>query len=103
MHRKVFYAIHSDRMRLSKPDEIAAFMAKNGVDARQVHGRLQLVLGARPRRARRASSPQAYKIDAVPAMGVAGPLLPYRHDGRQQRPHAGGGRRAGPAIRKGAA
>src|SRR5512141_1661605 len=33
MHRKVFYAIHNDRMRLAKPDEIATFMGKNGVDS----------------------------------------------------------------------
>ena len=33
MHRKVFYAIHSERMRLDKPAEISAFMAKNGIDA----------------------------------------------------------------------
>ena len=32
MHRKVFYAIHNDRQQLDKPADIAAFMAKNGVD-----------------------------------------------------------------------
>ena len=33
MHRKVFYAVHVERLALDKPAEIASYMAKHGVDA----------------------------------------------------------------------
>jgi hypothetical protein len=32
MHRKVFYAIHTERNRLDKTDDILAFMTKNGIE-----------------------------------------------------------------------
>ena len=71
MHRKVFYAIHNDRMRLAKPDEIAAFMAKNGVDsAKFLEAYNSFSVQTKAAQARQLS--QAYKIDAVPAMGVQG-------------------------------
>ncbi len=43
LHRKVFYAIHVERQRLDKLADIAAFVAKHGVDAGQVHRDVQLV------------------------------------------------------------
>ena len=71
MHRKVFYAIHNERMRLSKPDEIAAFMGKNGVDpAKFVEAYNSFSVQTKASQARQLA--QAYKIDAVPAMGVQG-------------------------------
>ena len=57
MHRKVFYAIHNDRMRLDKIEDIAAFMAKNGVDAPN-SPRCSIPSRSRPRRIRRASWPR---------------------------------------------
>ena len=33
MPAKVFHAVHVERQRLDKPEDIAAFMARNGVDA----------------------------------------------------------------------
>jgi thiol:disulfide interchange protein DsbA len=71
MHRKVFYAIHNERMRLAKPDEIQAFMAKNGVDgAKFMEAYNSFSVQTKAMQARQLA--QAYKIDAVPAMGVAG-------------------------------
>ena len=71
MHRKVFYAIHNERMRLAKPDEIATFMGKNGVDpAKFLEAYNSFSVQTKAAQARQLS--QAYKIDAVPAMGVQG-------------------------------
>ncbi len=71
MHRKVFYAIHHERMRLAKPDEIAAFMAKNGVDgAKFLEAYNSFSVQTKAAQARQLA--QAYKVDAVPAMGVQG-------------------------------
>ena len=71
MHRKVFYAIHNDRMRLAKPDEIAAFMAKNGVDsAKFLETYNSFSVQTKVSQAKQLA--QAYKIDAVPAMGLQG-------------------------------
>jgi len=71
MHRKVFYAIHNERMRLAKPDEIATFMGKNGVDpAKFLEAYNSFSVQTKAAQARQLA--QAYKIDAVPAMGVQG-------------------------------
>ncbi|MDB5817929.1 MAG: dsbA [Rhizobacter sp.] len=71
MHRKVFNAIHNDRQRLDKPDDIAAFMEKNGVDkARFVEAYNSFSVQAQCRQAAQLAS--AYQIDGVPAVGVAG-------------------------------
>lgn len=71
MHRKVFYAIHNDRMRLAKLDEIAAFMAKNSVDpAKFIEAYESFSVQTKAAQARQLA--QAYKIDAVPALGVQG-------------------------------
>ncbi len=71
MHRKVFYAIHHDRMRLDRPAEIQAFMSKNGIDgAKFVEVMSSFGVQTKARQARQLS--EAYKIDGVPAMGVQG-------------------------------
>ena len=70
MHRKVFYAIHNDRLPLDKPAEIAAFMQKNGVDGAkfaEVFDSFGVVAGKVPDGNRLVA---AYKIDGVPALGV---------------------------------
>jgi protein dithiol oxidoreductase (disulfide-forming) len=71
MHRRVFYAIHNDRQRLEKPEEIAAFMEKNGIDKAQfleVYNSFSVQTKAK--QATRLA--EAYKIDGVPAMGING-------------------------------
>ena len=71
MHRKVFYAIHGERQRLDKPADIGAFMAKNGVDSAkflEVYNSFSVQTKARQAK----TLAEAYKIDGVPAIGVAG-------------------------------
>jgi thiol:disulfide interchange protein DsbA len=71
MHRKIFYAIHHDRMRLDKPEEISAFMAQNGVDAAkfmEAYG--SFTTQTRLTQANKLAD--GYKIDGVPAIGIHG-------------------------------
>jgi thiol:disulfide interchange protein DsbA len=71
LHRKVFYAIHNDRMRLDQPAEISAFMAKNGVDA----AKFMEAYGSFSIQAKLANANRlvdGYKIDGVPALGIHG-------------------------------
>jgi thiol:disulfide interchange protein DsbA len=71
LHRKVFYAIHNDRMRLDKLPDITAFMAKNGVDAAKFGDAFNsFAVQTKTRQATVLSD--AYKIDGVPAIGVHG-------------------------------
>ena len=71
MHRRVFYAIHSDRQRLDKPADISAFMAKNGVDAAKFMEAFDsFSVQTKARQAAQLSA--TYKIDGVPAIGVQG-------------------------------
>ena len=71
MHRKVFYAIHSDRMRLDKPAEISAFMGRNGVDAAKfMEAYDSFAIQAKAKQATQQAA--AYKIDGVPAIGIQG-------------------------------
>ena len=71
MHRKVFYAIHADHQRLDKPADIAAFMAKNGVDANQFLGHYN-GFSMQAKLAQAAQLAKADRIDGVPTLGVQG-------------------------------
>ncbi|MDQ2737004.1 MAG: DsbA family protein, partial [Pseudomonadota bacterium] len=71
LHRRIFSAIHNEHQRLRTPEDIAAFMLQNGVDPLKfmpVYG--SFAVEARAQQARQLAL--AYKIDAVPAMGVQG-------------------------------
>ncbi|MBX3621097.1 MAG: thiol:disulfide interchange protein DsbA/DsbL [Rhizobacter sp.] len=71
LHRKVFYAIHGERQRLEKPDDIAAFMQKNGVDrAKFMEVFNSFAVQTKAKQATRLAD--GYKIDGVPAMGIHG-------------------------------
>ena len=71
MHRKVFYAIHGQRMRLDKPADITAFMAKNGIDtAKFGQAYDSFTVQSKVRQATQLAT--AYKIDGVPALGIQG-------------------------------
>jgi thiol:disulfide interchange protein DsbA len=71
LHRKVFYAIHNERLALDKPAEISAFVAKNGVDgAKFLDVFNSFSVQTKARQAQQLS--EAYKIDGVPALGVQG-------------------------------
>lgn len=71
MHRKVFNAIHLDRLRLDKPADIGAFMAKNGVDsAKFMENFNSFSVQTKGRQANQLS--ESYRIDGVPAIGIQG-------------------------------
>ena len=71
MHRRVFYAIHNDRQRLEKPEEIAAFMEKSGIDkAKFMEVFNSFAVQTKAKQATRLAD--AYKIDGVPALGING-------------------------------
>ena len=71
LHRKVFSAIHSERVRMRTPEDLATFATKNGVDPMQfIAAYNSFAVQAKSQQARQTAS--AYKIDAVPAMGVNG-------------------------------
>ncbi len=71
MHRKVFYAIHNDRLRLDKSADISAFMARNGVDgAKFMEAYDSFAVQAKAKQATQQAA--AYKIDGVPAIGIQG-------------------------------
>lgn len=71
LQRKVFYAIHGERQRLDKPADIAAFLAKQGVDSAKFMDVFNsFSVQTKARQAGQLS--EAYKIDGVPAIGVQG-------------------------------
>jgi thiol:disulfide interchange protein DsbA len=71
LHRKVFYAIHVERAKLDKLPDIAAFMAKNGVDgAKFSEAYNSFGVSTKATQARKLA--EAYRIDGVPAMGIQG-------------------------------
>jgi thiol:disulfide interchange protein DsbA len=71
LHRKVFQAIHVERTRLRTPEDLAAFALKNGVDpVKFITAYNAFSVQAKAQQARQIAA--AYKIDAVPAMGVHG-------------------------------
>jgi thiol:disulfide interchange protein DsbA len=71
LHRKVFLAIHAERTRMRTPEDLAAFALKNGLDPLKfVAAFNSFSVQAKAEQARQTAS--AYKIDAVPSMGVHG-------------------------------
>jgi thiol:disulfide interchange protein DsbA len=71
LHRKVFQAIHVERVRMRTPEDLAAFALKNGVDpVKFIAAYNAFSVQAKSMQARQTAA--AYKIDSVPAMGVHG-------------------------------
>jgi len=71
LHPKVFSAVHNERVRMRTPEDLAAFATRNGVDPMQfIAAYNSFAVQAKSQQARQTAS--AYKIDAVPAMGVNG-------------------------------
>lgn len=71
LHSKIFEAIQTKRMPLLKPDEIADFMAAQGIDRKQwLDAYNSFSVGARTNRAGQVW--RAYKIDGTPSMAVDG-------------------------------
>ncbi|MGZ5156848.1 MAG: thiol:disulfide interchange protein DsbA/DsbL [Caldimonas sp.] len=74
MQAKVFAAVHVDKQRLDKPEDIAALIAKNGGDPAKFLAAFKSFSVATS--VARAKKLQAdYKIDAVPALTIQGRFL----------------------------
>ena len=74
LHRKVFLAIHVDREALDKPEAIADFIAKNGVDRTRFMGALTS-FGVETKAKQASSLVAGYKIEGTPSIGVNGTWL----------------------------
>jgi thiol:disulfide interchange protein DsbA len=71
LHAKVFAAIHVEKKDLAKGDAIADWVAKQGVDkAKFLEQYNSFSVATKASRATQLQN--AYKIDGVPALGVAG-------------------------------
>jgi thiol:disulfide interchange protein DsbA len=71
LHAKVFYAIHVEKQRLDKPEAIFDWVAKQGVDKAKFADQFNSFSTAG--KLKRAQQLQdAYKVEGVPALGVAG-------------------------------
>lgn len=71
LHAKVFRAIHVDRLKLTKDEEIFDWMGKQGVDVakfKEVYN--SFTVSNQVRKATQLQ--QDYDVEGVPAMGVAG-------------------------------
>lgn len=71
MQRKVFAAVHVERLHLDKPADIAALMGKNGVDsAKFLDVFNSFSVATSVSRAKKLAA--AYKLDSVPTLMVNG-------------------------------
>ena len=71
LHKRVFSAIHNEHVRMRTPEDIAAFVLKNGVDPVKFMA-LYASFGVQTKAQQARLLAAAYKIDAVPAMAVQG-------------------------------
>jgi len=71
LHTQVFAAIHRDRLMLVSPADISAWVVKQGVDATAFASQFNsFSVVAKARRASQLMD--AYQVEGVPALGVAG-------------------------------
>lgn len=74
VQRKMFAAVHVERARLDKPADIAALMAKNGMDAAKFLDVFNSFSVANSvSKAKKLTA--AYRIDGVPALAIQGRYL----------------------------
>lgn len=71
LHGKVFAAIHAEKLSLGKQDEILAWVVKQGVDKTKFATQFNSFAVA-TKASRGTQLQNAYKVEGVPAMGVAG-------------------------------
>lgn len=71
LHAKVFYAIHVEKQTLNNAEQIANWIAKQGVDkAKFMQAYESFPVVTKVRKA--VQLQDAYKVDGVPALGIAG-------------------------------
>ena len=74
MHQKVFRAVQQEKRPLLKPDEIADFMAANGIDRKQwLDTYNSFTVNTRATRAGQVW--KGYKVDGTPAMAIDGKFM----------------------------
>ena len=71
VHAKVFHAMHQEKLRLDTPEAVADFVARHGVDKARFTAAFNAFSMANKVKQARALT-DAYKIDGVPALGIAG-------------------------------
>jgi thiol:disulfide interchange protein DsbA len=71
MQRKIFTAVHADRMRLESPSDVAALVTKNGGDANKFLDAMKS-FGVVNSATRAKKLTADYKIDSVPTLAVQG-------------------------------
>jgi thiol:disulfide interchange protein DsbA len=74
MQQKIFNAVHLEHQRLDKPDDIAAFMTKNGVDAKRFMS-LFGSFGVRTKVQQANQLMETYGVDSVPSLVVGGQFV----------------------------
>jgi thiol:disulfide interchange protein DsbA len=74
VQQKIFNAVHLEHQRLDKPDDIAAFMGKNGVDAKRFMS-LFGSFGVRTKVQQANQLMEAYGVDGVPTIVVGGQFM----------------------------
>ena len=80
VHRPFFDAIHRDRLRTDKPEELNAWLQKQGIDQKKFEATVKSFgVQSKTRRAVRLTSD--YKIDGTPAMAVQGRYTVSAGDG----------------------
>lgn len=71
MHRKVYTAIHVQKLRLDKESDIVALMVANGIDGAKFSDTFKsFTVASKAKQARQMAD--AYRIDGVPTLGVHG-------------------------------
>lgn len=71
LHRKVFTAIHGERVALNNTEQIAAWIEKQGVERAKFLETFQS-FGVAGKARRAAQLQDMYKLDGVPSLGIAG-------------------------------
>ena len=74
VHKRIFAALHVQRRRLDKFDDIAAFVAEQGVD-KQKFSEAFNAFGVASKVKQSQQLSQAYGLEGVPALGIAGRFL----------------------------
>lgn len=71
LHRKIFTALHVQRLRLNTESDITAFLVANGVDGAKFSDAYKS-FSVNTKLARSQQLASAYKVDSVPMIGVQG-------------------------------
>ncbi|UUX96631.1 thiol:disulfide interchange protein DsbA/DsbL [Aquabacterium sp. J223] len=71
LHRKVFIAVHNERQRLEKPEEVGDFVAKHGVNrARFLDALNSFAVATKAKQATALTA--GYRIQGTPSLGIDG-------------------------------